>query len=315
MTSGQRIRRLLVLSVITITAAFAVRLAAPPVRDWWILRDYQPPAAVEQLVVDTTMTDAGKRLFYINRPAVLDRSEFNQHCHGTGEHTIILGCYHSPQRGIFIFHVDEPELEGIEQVTAAHEMLHAAYDRLSRSERQRIDDMMMAYYLNELRDERILRVMELYKNAGTDHLTNEMHSIFGTEIAELPEEMEQYYKQYFTNRSRVAGFAAQYQQAFTSRQRQITEYDNQLARLEEQIKQNEAMLSQQAAQLNADRPVVEASNDQEMIDAYNQQVAAHNTLLAQANALVDEYNRVVARRNEIALEQKQLQHSIDSSIQ
>ena len=40
-----------------------------------------------------------------------------------------------------------------------------------------------------------------------------------------------------------------------------------------------------------------------------------STLLAQTNTLVEQYNQLVNERNEIALEQKQLQQSINSSIQ
>jgi len=268
------------------------------------------------LADDTTMTDKARRLFYLNRPQVLDASEFNANCEGAdSEQTIVLGCYHSPQRGIFIFRVEEAELKGIEQVTAAHEMLHAAYDRLSRSEKQQIDQLLMDYYQNDLDDERLLRVMDLYKQSASSDLANEMHSIFGTEVAELPVELEAHYQQYFANRQKVAQFAAQYQQAFTSRQQLITDYDMQLVALEREIAQNQQALNQQAAQLQADRPQVEASNDAEVIDSYNQRVAAYNALLVQTNALVDQYNAIVAKRNDIALEQKQLQRSIDSSIQ
>lgn len=314
LTTNQRIKRLLAVSIVVVGVAVGARLAAQPVRDWAILRNFEPSPGIEQLAQDTTMTDDARRVFFINRPEVLDRSEFNQRCQGAGEQTIILGCYHSPQRGIFVFNVTEPELDGIQQVTAAHEMLHAAYDRLSRSERQRVDAMLMDYYANQLKDERVLRTMELYKKSEPNDLANEMHSIFGTEIADLPAPLQEYYSQYFTDRSRVTNFASQYQNAFTSRQQTIDDYDAQLTQLEQQIKQNQAELSRQAAALARDRGQVEASRDQETVDAYNQRVVAYNALLNQTNRLVDQYNNVVAQRNAIALEQKQLQASIDSTV-
>lgn len=262
------------------------------------------------------MTDQARRLFYLNRPAVQNRSEFNASCDGAGgEHTIVLGCYHSPQRGIFVFRVDEARLDGIEQVTAAHEMLHAAYDRLSRSERTKIDSLLVDYYEHDLKDARIKRVMELYKQTAPNDLPNEMHSIFGTEVSDLPEELETYYRQYFTDRQVVVNFSQQYQAVFTKRQDQVASYDTRLTELEKQIRANQTLLDQQAASLRADRSTAEASQDQEQIDAYNQRVAAYNTLLKQTNLLVDEYNQTVEQRNAIALEQKQLQRSIDSSIQ
>lgn len=314
LTATQRIKRLLIVSIFAIGAAVGVRIAAQPVRDWVILRSFEPTASVEQLAKDTTMTDSARRVFFINRPEVLDRSEFNQHCQGTGEQTIILGCYHSPQQGIFVFKVTEPELNGVEQVTAAHEMLHAAYDRLSRSERTRVDTMLTDYYKNQLKDERILRTIELYKKSEPADLVNEMHSIFGTEITNLPADLQKYYSQYFSDRSQVTHFAAQYQQAFTRRQQQIDNYDAQLTQLELQIKSNQSELTRQTDALQRDRSRVEDSHDQETVDAYNQRVAAYNDLLNQTNKLVDQYNAIVEQRNTIATEQKQLQASIDSAV-
>jgi hypothetical protein len=316
MTVMHQLKRIVVIIGVGLFAGLLFLFAGPPLRDWYVLRQYDPPAYVSDLATRTTMTEQGRRLFYLNRPEVLDASEFNTRCDGAGgEQTIVLGCYYSPQRGIFLFRVDEPELKGIEEVTAAHEMLHAAYDRLSISERRRIDSLLIDYYQTELKDERLLRVMELYKESAPDDLPNEMHSIFGTEISSLPEELEQHYRRYFDNRQVVASFAADYQSAFTSRQKQVDQYDAELSRIEKQIAQNTVELDRQAVALTSERRAVEASGDQEAVDAYNQRVAAYNSLLSQTNVLVDQFNQIVERRNGIALEQKQLQRSIDSSIQ
>lgn len=316
MTIAQRLRRLAIILSIPVALTVLILVFGPQVREWYILRNYAPPADISQLATQTTMTDQARRLFYLNRPQIQDRSEFNTSCNGAGgEHTIVLGCYHSPQRGIFVFSVTDTQLKGVEQVTAAHEMLHAAYDRLSRSERQHIDQLLVDYYQHDLKDERIKRVMALYKQSAPNDLPNEMHSIFGTEIGDLPQELETYYQRYFTNRQTIVSFSESYQAAFTKRQDQIEAYDAQLTKLEAQIKANQTSLNQRAAGLRADRASVESSGDQEQVDSYNQRVAAYNALLQQTNQLVDEYNQTVERRNAIALEQIQLQKNIDSSIQ
>ncbi len=46
----------------------------------------------------------------------------------------ILGCYNPSSRDIYIYNVTNSELDGVKEVTAAHEMLHAAWERLSESE-------------------------------------------------------------------------------------------------------------------------------------------------------------------------------------
>ncbi len=82
-------------------------------------------------------------------------------------------------------------------------MLHAAYNRLNSADKSRIDNSLQKYYQHTLTDQRIKNIIAAYKKTEPNDLVNEMHSIFGTEVAELPPELETYYKQYFSNRSVV----------------------------------------------------------------------------------------------------------------
>ena len=140
----------------------------------------------------------------------------------------MLGCYHSGQSGIFVLDVTDSRLDGVEQVTAAHEMLHAAYDRLSRSERSKVDAMLEDYYKNDLKDQRIVETINAYKKSEPKDVVNEMHSIFATEIASLPAPLEKYYQRYFTDRGQIVANAERYKSEFTSRQEAIVGYDAQL---------------------------------------------------------------------------------------
>ena len=87
-------------------------------------RNYQPAAVISQYVADTTMTSVAKRLFYANRPAVEDKEPFNVHCRDTEAEVATLGCYTGNRQGIYIYNVTDARLNGVQQVTAAHEMLH-----------------------------------------------------------------------------------------------------------------------------------------------------------------------------------------------
>src|SRR5690348_17199642 len=104
------------------------------VSDWLRLRNYQPDASVLTIADATSMTDRARHMFFINHPALQDKAAFHQSCPQYDEQTIVIGCYESGQRGIFVLKVDDQRLNGVEEVTAAHEMLHAAYERLSNSE-------------------------------------------------------------------------------------------------------------------------------------------------------------------------------------
>lgn len=283
--------------------------------DWARLRDYTPPAAVTSLADQTTMTSSARRLFYVNRPQIQDRDAFNVSCPSNGgEQTIILGCYHDHETGIFVYNVTDAQLSGVQQVTAAHEMLHGAYERLSPHERDKVDALLEDFYANGLQDKRVKDTIDAYKKSEPNDLVNEMHSIFGTEVASLPPALEAYYKQYFTNRQQVVAYATQYQQAFTSREAQIAQYDAQLKSLKADIEQKESDLEAQAAVLNSTRSQVERSNDRFQIEAYNAKVGDYNSLLQTVNGQINQFNSILDKRNAIALEEKQLYQSINSGL-
>ncbi len=287
--------------------------------DWLRLRGYTPPRVVNDLAGDTTMTDTARHLFFINRPQVENKTTFAKACPQASEQTIVIGCYIGGQRGIHILLVEDDRLAGIEQVTAAHEMLHAAYERLSSSERARVDAMLQDYADNGLKDERIRGVLKGYETSEPGQQHNEMHSIFGTEVTQLPSELESYYARYFIDRGRVAGYAAKYQAAFTSRQSTVRNYDDQLAKLGSQIKQNTATLEQQDRQIGNRRQELESYRASGSIEAYNAGVepfngliARYNSLLGETRQLIDRYNAIVAQRNEIASQTEELQQAIST---
>lgn len=288
--------------------------------DWIKLRNYTPPTAIAQIATEDTMTPYARKVFYVNAPARQSKSAFTQ-CSVKAEQTIVLGCYHGRQNGIFFLSVTDPRLEGVEQVTAAHEMLHAAYDRLSGSERAKIDKLLREYYNHNLKDERVRETVEAYRTSEPNDLTNEMHSIFGTEVADLPPALEQYYKKYFTNRGTVAAFAARYQAEFISRQQAIKNYDAQLTSLKARIDDLENDLNDRRGALDASSERLQQLRSSDDVSAYNaavpgynSQVNAFNDEVAQVKRLIDQYNSIVSMRNALAEETKQLTNEIDSTV-
>ncbi|HWT56062.1 MAG TPA: hypothetical protein VN031_03460 [Candidatus Microsaccharimonas sp.] len=288
--------------------------------DWYKLRNYTAPAAVVQLASDDTMTPYARRVLYVNQPALEEKADFTQ-CASKGEQTIVLGCYHGFQNGIFVLSVTDPRLNGVEQVTTAHEMLHAAYDRLSSKERANIDSQLRDYFNHGLTDERVRQTIEAYRSTEPTELVNEMHSIFGTEVANLPAPLEQYYKRYFTDRSKITGYAAQYEAEFTSRQAAIKADDAQLTAWKSQIDSLKADLSNKDQALNAQSDQLQALKDSNNISAYNagvpgynNSVNVYNSEVAQLRSLIDQYNNLVNERNAIALEAQALTNEINSSV-
>lgn len=288
--------------------------------DWSRLHNYKPPAAIVQLATDTTMTSDGRTLLYINHPQLDNKATFSKVCPTGGEKTIVLGCYHPVQRGIYLYRVTDPQLNGVEQVTAAHEMLHAAYDRLSPRERSYVDGLLENYYRHDLRNPTVAAEIAAYKQSEPHAVVNEMHSVFGTEIANLPAPLEQYYKQYFTDRQKITQYASDYRSAFTYRETSIKQYDAQLSKLYPKITEDKAKLDTQLAAITAAKAQLDAEQSSDNTNAYNADVPTYNaavdsydSLIISTRQIVLRYNDIVDKRNAIAFEEQQLSQALNSS--
>jgi len=290
--------------------------------DWWRLRGYQPPQEIAVLVSDDTMTDAGKHLFYINRPSLETKADFNTHCSDKTEETAVLGCYHGDRQGIYLYAVTDARLAGVRQVTAAHEMLHQAYDRLDGAERERINKLLEDFYSSGKLNDDIKTKLDSYKKQPDVVLVNEMHSIFGSEVRDLPAELEEYYKKYFVDRSKVVGFSEAYRAEFTRRQELVKQYDSQLTELKRQINTNKADLEEKMDFLKTKEKEIDqdiTSRNQAQYDAdvqaYNATVQLYNSALAATRKLIDQHNDIVGKRNDIAVQEQQLQQALDSRLE
>ena len=288
--------------------------------DWWRLRGYTAPATIAQLAGDDTMTSEARHLFYVNRPEVTAGKDFTANCPTGGEKTVVLGCYIGIDQGIYIYQVTDARLNGVEQVTAAHETLHAAYRRLSSGERKKVDAMLMDFYAHGLTDQRIKDTIDAYRKSEPNDVVNEMHSIFGTEVAGLPAPLEQYYKQYFTDRSKVTDYTASYQSEFSGRQAQVAAYDTQLSELKSQIEGNQTKLAEQKVAIDAQNRQLSAQRASGQIGAYNagvatfnQSVDSYNALLSSTKTMINQYNDIVGKRNAIALEEQQLANELSAN--
>lgn len=286
--------------------------------DWWVLRDYQPPTAVVQLADSTTMTDKARRIFYVNRPEISNATEFNSEC--SQETSIVLGCY-APGRGIFLYNIDDPRLSGVKEVTAAHEMLHAAYDRLPTRDKIRINGLTQSAYL-ELTNPRIKANIAKYQAQDPGSVPNELHSILATEVGKLPAELEEYYKTYFSNRLAVVALSEHYEAEFTSREKQVNDFDEQLTSLKLEIDglnqdldlQHKALVSEKE-RLDGILRSGDVKEYNQLVSGYNAQVNDYNLSVKNAEKLIANYNQTVKKRNDIALEVKDLAQSIDSRPQ
>ena len=294
---------------------------AQGLRDWWTLRSYHAPVTVSAIASDDTMTAAARRIFYVNKPAVSTKAAFAPQCPSGTEQTVVLGCYKPRQDGIFVLQVSDPRLSGVEQVTSAHELLHAAYDRLSGRQKSQVNAWLLDYYQHGLKDPVIKSQLAAYRQTEPHDVVNEMHSLFGTEVTTLPPALENYYRRYFTDRTRVTAYYDAYQAAFTNRVSEIKRDDAQLKVWKQQINAQKAELQRQQQALTAQKAALDSRRASGNVTGYNAGVAGYNQAVkvyddgvGVLTSLVDNYNALVQKRNSLVLETQALTDEISAQV-
>jgi hypothetical protein len=282
---------------------------------------YTPPAAISTLAANIGFTAQGQRDFYVMHPSIEDQSSFNAHCgsHESGQQ--VLGCYTGT--GIYVYNVSDPRLDGVEEVTAAHETLHAAYARLSDSQRSSVNAILERQYAKLSQDAAFKQRFSVYDSLSYADRLNELHSIFGTEEPTLSTELEGYYKQYFKDRGILPADYAKYQGPFNTLKNRQAALKIQIDTLKADIQSAEARYATDRTALNDD---ISAFNQRSRSGVYTSQsqfesdrsaLTARSTALNgeadQINAKINQYNSDIAEYNALSVQTQTLQNSLDSN--
>lgn len=263
------------------------------------------------------LTSEGDFLYEASQTELQPAEQFRDSCLGLEQNNIVLGCY-TGQR-IFVYDIREKKLEGVRQVTAAHELLHAVYERLSLKEQEQIN-RLLKQQLFGLSDQRIKETIDLYKDLDEAERMDELHAILGTELEEVSPALEKHYAQYFSDRSVITSFAQQYQGQFIRLENQRKAYDREISRLKTQIQQLQTTLTTQKQQLDAKRSEIESTEFTDT-QAFNTAVAAfetqrnnYNNGVVRLQQLVKTHNQTVDARNALATAEVDLAKKLDSSV-
>lgn len=239
------------------------------------------PADVADLAATTTtMTDRARRIFLAAGPAIEDAATFARSCGiddsaGTSgqPRTHTQGCYVAGR--IHLLAPDRAEARELLYVVAAHELLHAVYASLGPADRARIDVELEAARAG---NERLEQRLEPYE--GNPTLTNEIHSILGSEFDGLSPALEAHYGQFFSDRAAVVA----------ARQRTLGAREDGIRRLRAEIDDLEGRITT----LKEGQNVLEARGD---VATYNANVRTINGLVDRYNASVEALNALVAEYN------------------
>jgi hypothetical protein len=288
------------------------------IKDYYIVQTQPLGNQSSALAQNLSLTPNASFLYKASQPQVQPAEAFNQSCKSVAhEHSIVLGCY-SRQR-IYIYNVADTRLNGVKEVTAAHELLHAAYERMSQKEKTELNKTLTAT-ADSIDDQRFKDTLAEYRRTEPGQLENELHSILGTEIAVLPTKLEEHYRKYFTNRSQIVSYAKQYEDSFTSLDSKIKQYDQQLADLKAQKELQENSLNQLQTDIESERARLDQlknSNETEEYNAavpgYNAKIQTYNSDITTLKQIIQSYNQIVEARNSLASTQNDLVKQLDSS--
>jgi hypothetical protein len=308
----------LLISVVLLALAFAAVLNRMVIRDWVTVNQFQPSSEVAELAVQSGMNDAGKYLFYSGQPTLKNAEGFNDSC---GEHersTSVLGCYVNYQ--IYLFDIENKELDGIEEVTAAHEMLHAAYDRLGASDKGAVERMIKDMLPDLEADEAFNERMAAYGELDEADRINELHSIIATEVVDLPDDLEEYYERYFSDREKVAGLYAKYSGVFAALHQRADLLSNRYNQIVELRNQLVEASNREYQQLTADIQTFEIGPKTNSDEAreLNRRAAEYNARLDDVKRQLTLYDEqlasIKAELDTIAIHSKKLNDSINSQV-
>lgn len=288
-----------------------------------VVWQYKPTSGISQLAARTDMSDEGKHIFYASQPVVENAADFNRDCSkDTEKSSVILGCYTGVR--IYVYNVTDTRLDGIKETTAAHEMLHAAYQRLSSSQRQYVDKLVEAEYTKLENNADFSERMALYARTEPGERDNELHSIIGTEVGTISPQLEKYYAQYFTNRQAVVSLHNAYNSIFTELSAKKASLASQLSALASSINTETSQYNTDVAQLNSD---IQAFNQKANSNGFSSQAQFNNeraallnridTLNAKRDAIngdINHYQDLYKQYETIAGQSDQLNRSINSKL-
>jgi uncharacterized protein YukE len=311
----KRLKRHLVIAMAIAVVIVGIRFTQELI-DGVRLIGYEPPPEIAAMAAKTMMTDVAKRIFYVNQPTIENRKLSLNLCKSS-EHTIVLGCYVTT-KGIFLQSVTDPCLDGVMEVTAAHEMLHAAYQRMSLWQQSQLNQKLRSA-LAQLQNPRILKLIDAYNQQDPSSVDSELHSMLGTEVRALTSELEAHYRQYFTDRSQVVALSERYEGVFTAIRNKTKTLNQQLTSLRSELNRLGTQVKQQAQAVESERSDLKAailanpnSDYRPRVATFNQQVQSYNLLVSQLKAQTDTYNQMVTEHNSLALEEKSLVESLEN---
>ncbi|PFG34552.1 hypothetical protein ATL42_2466 [Sanguibacter antarcticus] len=255
-------------------SSIATALDALPGVDSVAVASGMPPTAEVVALADAAhLSDEGREIFYATQPELLDAEAFAGRC--TDGHAAslfprseVVGCYSGGTGGIVLYAPTDPRLYGFVVETAAHEALHAAWDRLTGAEQDELEPLLEAEVATVAADDPILEQIAGSVGENAENRPTELFAYVGTLLwrdGGLAPGLEEVYGRFIEDRAALVAVHTAWQGALDD---MSTEIEAAWAAAAPQ----ETVNAQERAQLDADRASV--AYYEESYDAKAAEVAA-----------------------------------------
>ncbi len=316
---------------LAIIVALTVYFQRNLILDWVYSLSYSPTPEMATIRDELDLTSRGLLLFNALSPTLDDASTFNQACVEEGNEVATLGCFTANQ--IHVYNIVSPEFAGIREVTAAHELLHAVWGRLSDAEREAYTrDLLAALTDSNASADSVVSPVEIDGQALTfrdrdlaeelavyaeSERAEELYVRAATEIHDLPENLNAHYATFFNNRAAIVDFYDSYIAVFRETRAHAEALEQEIASLKETIEAEIPGLEAESADLDAKISAFNACSvtagcfssraafdiERSILVAEQAEFIARsenlNDLIIQHNDKVNEYNQNIARSEEL----------------
>ena len=296
------------------------------IQDSFAAIGYEPTARESRLLEDLDLTRQGERIFLASHPTVDGSQYFTQQCaevdHSEQGH--VLGCYSNHR--IHLFDVTDERVSGVVEVTAAHELLHAAYARLGEGDKLTLADRLRREYeARVVSDPALKERMSVYEHLSDAAFANELHSVFGTEVRELPDWLEHHYATWFADRGALLDRFDAYHSVFADLQDEARALSADMETLRADIEARKVVYDADVTAYNEDTNDLNARNkrkefarDPDAFNAIRDELQARRTELESRLQLlqadIDRYNEMRSRLVELSELSAELDQQLNSDL-
>lgn len=305
-----------VILLVLVAIATIIVLNRAWIYDWFRGITYQPNAEMAGIRGKLNLTGRGEFLFNATQPELNEADAFNANCRQDESEVAVLGCYTAGN--IYVYNITDAKLDGIRELTAAHELLHAVWARMGSKERENLRPILQQVYQNNLsvlKDD-----IETYAD---DEWIEEIFVRAGTEIKKLPDVLEEYYTEIFDDQDAIVDFYESYIAVFREIKMKMEGLASEIEVLRDSINVKMTEYENKVNQLEVD--ITRFNNCAETAGCFATEAEFYvqrNTLVARESEInllndeidnmIDDYNLKVDEYNADALESRKLQNMINS---